>query len=279
MAYIENVGSADFYIEREVVNAPLRNMHYHSSYELYYLVKGEREYFIGDRFFLVKEGDVVLIPKRVLHRTAGEGGLRFLLHFSDNFLHKFFTDKLLDPLFESIPFVFRGENRDKERILSLLGAMRTEFQRGEEQNEQLQCGYLYQVLFLLSSANNTYVSHNSPDERITKIIQYINENYNRITEIEQIAECFFISKYHLCRFFRKNLGISLVSYVNAIKIRQACALMKSGGVSMTRVAMQCGFNSSSYFCKVFKKETGLSPSEYRKKHKFPKPPPEERESR
>lgn len=270
MVYIENVGSADFYIEREVVKAPIHTMHYHRSYELYYLVKGEREYFIEDRFFLVKEGDLVVIPKKVFHRTAGEGGLRFLVHFSDTFLHKYFTDALLQPLFRGVPFVFRAENRERERIVTLLNAMLTEWGREEEQDQTLQCGYLYQLLFTVANATNTYVPHNRPDERITQIIQYINENYNHITDIEQVAEHFFISKYHLCRFFRKNLGIPLVSYVNTIKIREACSLMKKGELSMTSIAMQCGFNSSSYFCKVFKKEMGVSPSEYRKKRKYPK---------
>lgn len=272
MVYIENVGSADFYIERAVVKAPIHNMHYHRSYELYYMVKGEREYFIEDRFFPVKEGDLVFIPKQVFHRTDGEGGLRFLVHFSDAFLHKYFTDSLLSPLFGSIPFVFRGEHREKERIVSLLNTMLAEFSRNEEQSETLQCGYLYQLLFTIANANNTYVPHNSPDARITQIIQYINENYNHIADIEQIAQHFFISKYHLCRFFRKNLGIPLISYVNTIKIREACALMRNGNFSMTQIALQCGFNSSSYFCKVFKKETGISPSEYQRKHRHSKIP-------
>ena len=114
---------------------------------------------------------------------------------------------------------------------------------------------------------NTYVPHAYTDERITRIIQYINENYNHITDIDQIAEHFFISKYHLCRYFRKNLGIPLMSYLNTIKITQACRMMKAGNSSMTQIAMECGFNSSSYFCKVFKKERGISPTEYRKKHK------------
>ena len=267
MVYIENVGSADLYIEREVVRAPIHTMHYHRSYELYYLVKGEREYFVEDRFFLVKEGDLVFVPKKVFHRTDGEGGLRFLVHFSDAFLQKYFTDSLIKPLLAGMPAVFRGETRDKEKIASLLNAMLAEFAKGEGQKEELQCGYLYQLLFTVVNANNTYVPYNRPDERITKIIQYINENYNHITDIEQIAEHFFISKYHLCRFFRKNLGIPLVSYVNTIKVRQACALMKQDGGSMTQIALQCGFNSSSYFCKVFKKETGISPTAYRKKQR------------
>ncbi len=265
---IEDVSSADFYIERETVRTPIPNMHRHRSYELYYLVKGQREYFIEDRFFMVKEGDVVLIPRQVFHRTDGEGGLRFLVHFSDAFLRTYFTGETIFPTLQKVPFVFRGEAAQKEKILSLLEAMLAEYTREQRSPDELLCsGYLYQLLFQLAYGKNTYVPHKYADARITQIIQYINENYNQITDISQIAEQFYISKYHLCRFFRKSLGIPLMSYLNSIKISKACEMIKGGCGNMTKIAIDCGFNSSSYFCKVFKKEKGISPSEYRKKHK------------
>lgn len=276
MPTIEQISSSDFYIERERVKVLLPNMHRHRSFELYYLVKGQREYFIEDRFFMVNEGDVVLIPRQVFHRTAGEGGLRFLVHFSDAFLRTYFTGETVLPLLQKVPFVFRGDATQQERILSLLDAMLTEYNRATQQQrkpDELLCsGLLYQLLFLLAHGKNTYVPHKYADVRITQIIQYINENYNQITDISQIAEQFYISKYHLCRFFRKSLGIPLMSYLNSIKISKACEMIKGGYGNMTKVAIDCGFNSSSYFCKVFKKEKGISPSEYRKKHKFPKAP-------
>lgn len=271
MASVEYISSRDIYIERETVTRPILTMHRHGTYELYYLVKGQREYFIEDRFFMVNEGDFVLIPRNVFHRTDGEGGLRYLVHFSDSFLKKFFTADTVTGLLEKIPFVFRGETRIREQLTGVLGAMLTEFRQAEEaqkpQDELKLSGFVHQLLFTLAHSANTYVPHAYSDERITRIIQYINENYNRITDIDQIAEHFFISKYHLCRFFRKNLGIPLVAYLNTIKITQACNMMKAGCSNMTLIAMECGFNSSSYFCKVFKKERGISPTEYRRKHR------------
>ena len=103
------------------------------------------------------------------------------------------------------------------------------------------------------------------------MVKYINENYNQITDIEEIAEHFFISKFHLCRIFNKNLGIPLITYLNTIKIREACTLICQGRLNLTEIAIRCGFNSSSYFCKVFKNEKGLSPTEYKKQqHKSSK---------
>ena len=267
----ERVGSAYFYIEREVLKTTLHVMHSHSSYELYYLVKGEREYCIEDRFFKITAGDIVLIPGKILHRTAGEGGLRYLVHFSHGFVEKFFTDTALEPLLKDQAVVFRPENREGTQIQAILNMMLSEFIQAEReripQNEPLQAGYLYQLLFLMAYSNNTYVPYDYADERITKIIQYINENFNQINDIEEVAEQFFISKFYLCRFFKKKLGISLVSYLNKIKIMEACRMIQGGETNLTEIAIKCGFNSSSYFCKVFKQEKGISPTEYRKRHK------------
>lgn len=267
----ERVGSAYFFIEREVLKTPLHAMHSHSSYELYYLVKGEREYFIEDRFFKITAGDLVLIPGKLLHRTAGEGGLRYLVHFSAGFVEKFFTKETLTPLLKGQPVVFRPESKENSQIQSILNIMLSEFIQAEReripQNEPLLAGYLYQLLFLVAYSNNTYVPYDYADERITKIIQYINENFNHIDDIEEVAEQFFISKFYLCRFFKKKLGISMVSYLNKIKIMEACRRIQAGESNLTEIAIKCGFNSSSYFCKVFKMEKGISPTEYRKRHK------------
>lgn len=260
-----------FYIEKGIRTESQMLMHHHRSYEIYYLVCNEQEYFIEDRFYTVAAGDLVLIPANVMHRTEGEGTLRFLVHFTDSFLQRFFTDSVLTPLLGGLPHVFRTDTQERERILGILNAMLLEYNRSVQEqtplNEPLISGYLYHILFTMAHADNNYTSHSKNDERMTKIIQFINENYNHITDIEQIAEHFFISKYHLCRFFRKNLGISLITYLNTIKIREACSVIKNGCANMTEVAILCGFNSSSYFCKVFKKEKGISPTEFRRAYR------------
>ncbi len=263
----ENLGGLDFYVEKRVSKTPLHNMHHHRSFELYYMVKGKREYFIEDRFFTVEEGDLVLIPREVFHRTAGDGGLRFLVHFSEAFMAKYFTAALLHPLLTSLPFVFRGDTLQRGQLLYWLTQMEAAFEKDPVLEAPALAGYLYQILFTSVYGENTYIPTDYSDERITGIVQYINENYNTIGDIAEIADKFYISKYHLCRYFKKNLGIPLVSYLNTVKIRHACTMIRSGSVKLTEVAMQCGFNSSSYFCKVFKKETGISPAEYRVRHR------------
>jgi AraC-like DNA-binding protein len=251
----------DFYIERAVGKATMPLMHDHHAFELYYLCRGEREYFIGDRFYKIGEGDLVLIPHNLLHRTAGKGATRFLLYFSESFLRRFFTDEVLFALPLSQPLIFRAGEELRADIEGELAAMLTEYADGAL---PLAASRLCRLLLVIASAPNGYTSEPCPDPRIARIVRYINEHYSEINDIGEIAERFFISKYHLCRTFNENLGLPLVSYLNTIKVRAAAELMQNEKMNLTEIATRSGFNSSSYFCKVFKAEKGVSPTVYRK---------------
>lgn len=239
-------------------------MHYHHAVELYFCCHGEREYFIGDKFYTVGEGDIVLIPQDILHRTAGIGATRFLIYFSDAFLRRFFTGEILNALPIRHPFVFRPDEETRARIWTELNTMLSEYAEDTEQNLPRLAGRLCHLLVEMAASPNQYTSPPYADQRIGQIVRYINAHYGEIEDIQQIAERFFISKYHLCRTFNQSLGLPLISYLNTIKIRAAIALMHSEKLTLTDIALRCGFNSSSYFCKVFKAEKGVSPSAYRK---------------
>ena len=251
----------DFYIEKAVGKATMPHMHDHEAFELYYLCRGEREYFIGDRFYKIGEGDIVLIPKGLLHRTAGKGATRFLVYFTEAFLRRFFSEEMTKalPLEEAI--VFRPSESLRAEIGGALSAMLAEYAEG---NVPLVASRLCHLLFGIASAPNGYTMAPFSDRRIGQIVRYINEHYGEITDIGQIAARFCISKYHLCRTFNKNFGLPLVSYLNTIKIRAAEELMKNERLNLTEIATRSGFNSSSYFCKVFKAGKGVSPTAYRK---------------
>lgn len=262
------VETKDFFIEEYTLKKPMSEMHYHNSYELYYILKGERDYFIGDRFFKAYENDFVLVRKNVFHRTAGKGATRILIFFTDEMLRRYFSKEIVARLLTCFDlYMLRPTPEENEYIAPLLNRLLAEYNRskknGEKQDECLIACYLFELLFKLLSGQNFSVPQNTSDERVSKIIEYINENYFTIENIDEIAGHFFISKYYLYRIFKEMLGVSLISYLNMIKVRGACAMLKAGKCKMVDVAMKCGFNSSAYFCKVFKKEMNMSPKEYR----------------
>ncbi len=248
----------DFYIKKDIYKVPMAAMHYHVAFELYYLVHGEREYFIEDRFLRMGDGDFLIIPPGLLHRTAGKGADRVLINFSEDFLLRYFTKAALELLgIGEKPFIFHPQKEDRAFFEGVIAELL------KNPKDERSAFYLFELLFRMRFSGNDYAEQKCTDQRISEIVQYINENYSRITAIEQIAERFYLSKFYLCRLFTKELGVSLISYLNMIKIRAACAMLEANKLTLTEIAECCGFNSSSYFCKVFKKEMGISPKSYR----------------
>lgn len=107
---------------------------------------------------------------------------------------------------------------------------------------------------------------NHYDKRMSTIIKYINQNFSDIHSIEDIAERLHISKYYLCRLFKDATGITLIDYLNTIKVKNACKFLETTDKDILEISQLCGFNSSAYFSNVFKKVMSQSPSKYRQKH-------------
>src|SRR5690606_34898950 len=64
--------------------------HAHTEYELYYLMAGQRDYFIRDRTYRVERGSFVFIAQEELHKTTGtEDHERIVINFSSELLAAF----------------------------------------------------------------------------------------------------------------------------------------------------------------------------------------------
>lgn len=269
---IEYVKTDDFYIEKYTFKTNMSAMHYHHAYELYYVLEGEREYFIGDSFFSVEPGDLVWVPKDMLHRTEGKGATRFLLYFKDSFLYRYFSEDTVKRLTRNEPFVFRPEGKYKIEIEEVFFELLKEYNRkkisGEDYDEFSVVKPFFEMLHFVFSHDNYYAkSVSKPNMRMHEIIKYINDNYYEQFTIQDVADNFGITKDHLCHMFPRYIGVTFISYLNTVRVKAACELMKREKDSILDIANKCGFSSSHYFCKVFKKEKGMSPSEYRAQFK------------
>ena len=245
----------EYFIRTDASSATMTSMHYHASYEIYFLEAGNREYFVEDKYFSVSAGSFVLIPKMKFHRTGGTYGLRTLVGFTDEFLKKTYSDNAINEMLKCFnnTLIIPDESKHK-RFNSLLKHLAT---TESETEFSLYLGVLMSELSLCKGET-------SYDEPISRIISYINANYSEIHSIEQIAEYLYISKYHLCHTFKKAMGITVIDYLNSIKIKSACNLITSTDKGFLEISQLCGFNSSAYFSKVFKDITGVSPSHYKK---------------
>ena len=98
---------------------------------------------------------------------------------------------------------------------------------------------------------------------IAFVVQYIEQHYSQEISRETLAEKAFVSPSYLSTLFRQCMGMNFSDYLNRVRIRNACEILRRETCKIYEVALSVGFNDERYFSQVFKKIEGLTPAEYR----------------
>lgn len=248
--------------------------HFHDYYEIFYLLEGERHFFINDKTFLIKRGDLVLINSHDLHRTidvGSPGHKRIILCFQKGFISSCKSNQsdLLNIIFQEKNHVIRLPANEQDIVEALLNNML------DEASSKL-IGYTLRLQALLSellvfSARFIQTSvfsrfdYLSPVHRkVSEIVVFINQHYMEQLTLDILSENFFISRYHLSRIFKETTGFSFIEYLNSVRIREAQVLLKDDNQKIIDISQRVGYGSISHFGRVFKASTDMSPHEYRK---------------
>ena len=100
------------------------------------------------------------------------------------------------------------------------------------------------------------------NELVCNILDYLDENINTIISIDMISSIFCYDKTYVMKRFKKELGISIVNYMNIIKIYNSLKYFKNDD-SILKISIESGFNSLEYYSEMFKKVIGVSPMTYK----------------
>jgi AraC-like DNA-binding protein len=74
-----------------------------------------------------------------------------------------------------------------------------------------------------------------------------------------LAKRFFVSKYYLCRAFKRHNGISVHGYVNQKRVMYAKQLIEAGETA-SGAAYRVGFGDYSAFYRAYVKQLGVAPT-------------------
>lgn len=272
----------DFFIDRadDVIGVDMPSFHIHYKFEIYYEIEGGRRYFIEDSAYVVNAGSVVLIGENQIHKTASLGDTpssRIVLNFSREYLER------VAQAFPNVDFfAFLSEERNhlltgltvKQQnqiygLLQQLLAMEDETSAAADALRRLLVGTLLLELEELcrrqqeQTAENGRVSNHTVD----RIQAYIAEHYAEKLTLTGIANQFYISPYYLSRMFKKSINLSLIEYINGVRIKAAQNLIERSSGSIAEIAAKTGFMTTAHFRRVFKDATGLSPQQYRQYYK------------
>lgn len=249
--------------------------HYHPEIELVYVEASNGIRHVGKNISDFKESELLLIGSNVPHLNFDykiqTECKQLVLQMRENFLQDLIFPV---PEFENIKYLldrsylglsFSGET--KKIVVEKLHRMKDE-------NSFKSLIGLIEILNILAHSDEVKELNNEDTRikwflndkiRMGTIYDYINENYDKKTNVNEIAQIVSLSTPAFCRYFKKQTNMTFTDFVNNYRINQAKLLLLQNSC-ITEICFQVGFESLSYFNKLFKQHVGETPSEFKKKH-------------
>ena len=214
-----------------------------------HLFKSNPEYFVSDSGKLIKACSLYFNPRGVMASLFDLPEMKSSKAFLQNNKHGF-----------KIP-----EEYSKEIAAKLLAV-----------HQSVGTDLLFKFLALFDSFMTiedaeplcpaVYSSDISENEgiRLSNILNYIMQNYNTAITLEDVSAVAFMTPQAFCRYFKKHTGRKFISFLNEVRINEACKNLVAGKKAdcISGVAYSAGFNSITNFNRVFKSVVGSSPKDY-----------------
>ena len=101
---------------------------------------------------------------------------------------------------------------------------------------------------------------------VKQAMPLIQEHLTEDLSLEWIAEHVHSNASYLSRVFKKEVGMSVISYITDLRIKKANDLLEHSDLKTGETSEAVGIHDPAYFSVVFKKYTGMSPKAYKSSH-------------
>lgn len=132
----------------------------------------------------------------------------------------------------------------------------------EKENQWNEC-LVHLIEILSANFRKSYDSLHAPvSPALLRARDFIHEHVLAELRLDEIARASGLSKYHLCRQFAENFGMTPARYHRQLRLQQAKELILRKQ-DITDIAFLCGFSDHSHLGRLFKASYGMSPGAYR----------------
>lgn len=242
-----------------------------------YVTQGSADLFVENEHYILQENSLFYCSSGVVYRIKSKSSLNlYILNFdlvqSDeektDILPVIPPEKADQSILTIIPF---EESDFLNSHLCLSDASIFKDTINQIETEMVNRKYLFReksgslLKGLLTDLHKKNIKEDASPV-LTKVTDYINENYTKNISNKLLSQMAGYHEYHLNRLFIKYTGKSIHQYILDLRLSKAKQLLLSSSMPLNIIAENCGFLSFSYFSSYFKKQTGITPSVYRNKY-------------
>lgn len=256
-------------------------LHWHEEMEIVYVYSGIARYIVDFKEYIVKKGDILIIPPCALHsfeQVKDEEFIARTIIFGQKMLNSNLVDvcstRYIMPIFNNetcLPVMLENDKHKKEISNILEQVIEEHINRRIAFELRIKIKLLEFILFfyendLCSKAENDSSSART-SMQIRTITNYIEDYYGEKILLSDLAKSANMSVYHMAHIFKKATGKTPNEYINDYRLAMATDKLLHEDIPILEIAMECGYNNISYFNRIFKERFNITPKEYRKSHR------------
>lgn len=93
--------------------------------------------------------------------------------------------------------------------------------------------------------------------------RFMEEHYAEKLTLQTVADCCYVSQWHLSKLLNRYSGKSFYDMLNSIRIQKAKELLADPSLKIGQISEMVGYSDTAHFARTFKKLEGMSANEYR----------------
>lgn len=241
--------------------------HYHSEYELLFVLDGTLSVFTGGEKRLMYAGDILAINPNEIHTLLCEDArnLCMVVQFRSELVSGALAEK--DAVVDLILDSSRpgGEDASMRAIRRALANLGKAVAAKNEPVELLARATIDAVLYELFSRGRWQRRTDERDgsREFSRIIEFIRQHCVDGFSTEELCAYANMSRTTLYRFLRRASGATVKELTDRYRIERARELLRHTSYTIQDIAIMSGYRSCAAFYRMFKSIAGMQPGECR----------------
>lgn len=119
----------------------------------------------------------------------------------------------------------------------------------------------------LATGCHERVKKRAANYAVAGALEYIECNLDKKLTLKSIAALYYTNEKYLGKLFTREVGESFNRYVDSLRLKKACKLLRATKKSVIEISLEVGFTNVTYFGRRFREKYGVTPTEARKNPK------------